>query len=214
MFSTGDYISGAVRNKHSIVIAVIGLSLSLLPSFGVKLDQTVHGLIFWPLFFITVSMLIFIYSGLRVAVNDVILLKAKKFNVGCLPSAIMITKNNDNEGARVILENNECIRIDKDVVVSICLEDNNHGQTEVALGVVLKQQDDGKIIIAANPKEAESAKWSEVINNPDRYKQSITITTCINRNYLDSDYLYRENYDVKVLRNSVDNLDSDGVNKL
>ncbi|EGN74189.1 hypothetical protein A28LD_2329 [Idiomarina sp. A28L] len=214
MLSTGEYISGAVRKKHSIVIAVIGLSVSLLPSFGVQLVHTVHGLIFWPLLLIALSSLFFIYSGLRVAVNDIVLLKARKFNVGSLPSAIMITKNNDNEGARVILENNESIRIDKDVVVSICLEDNTHGQTEVALGVVLKQQDDGKIIIAANPKEAESSKWSEIINNPDRYKQSITITTCINRNYLDSDYLYRENYDVKALRNSVDNLDSDGVNKL
>lgn len=214
MLSAGEYISSAVKKKHSITIAVIGLALSLLPTIGIKLDQTVHGFIFWTSLFVAASLLTFIYSGLCLAVQELIILRARKFNIGCLPSAIKITKNDNDEGAIVILENNESIRIDKDVVVSICLENETHGQSEVALGVILKHQDDGKIIIAANPKESKTRQWSDIINNPDRYHQLITVSTCINRNYLNSDYLYRENYEVRALKNSLSNVDSDGVNTL
>lgn len=215
MHKASDYIFDAIQKKHSIPIAIAGLFLSVLSAFEVKLGAPFSGYTFWAVVIIIAGVALFIFLGLKLAISEVNRLRGSRFSVGNLPEVIQIKKNTEDDGALLILKDSVSIHIDKDTVVSISYLDDESGEMEVALGVVIKQQDDNKIIIAANPKTDQLALWkSELIRNCVNWRK-IKVSTCINRNYLDSDYLYKENYDIQVLTKAAKDLDADAEgNKL
>jgi len=209
MLNASDYIFDAIQKKHSIPIALAGLFLSVLSAFEVKLGTPFSGYTFWAVVIIITAVALFIYFGLNLAISEVNYLNSRRFNVGNLPEVIKIKKNSDDDGANLILEGRQSIHIDKDTVVSISYLDDESGEMEVALGVVIKQQDDNRIIIAANPKTAQLDLWKSVLKNTNVNFRKIRVSTCINRNYLNADYLYTENYDIEVLKKAAKDLDAD-----
>lgn len=211
MYNKRKYLSEAFIKRYSIPIGIVGLALTTMSTFGVSMEGTFNASNFWAMVWLFVALIILVIIALDLALKDLNVFVNSKFNIGELPPVLSITGINDDENAKIILHPNKNISIQKDAVVTIILCDEKQGDIEFGLGVITDLQADGKIALVATPKRALEKQWRLVLENAGNYTSKLRVRTIVDRNYVNDDYLYKENYEIGNLSKSANVLNHDGT---
>ncbi len=210
MHNKRSFIEEAFVNRYSVPVGLIGLGLTAMSTFGIQMDGTVKSYTFWGAVWLLVALLILIVIALDICVRELNKYSNSKFNIGELPPVLSICSINAGSNAKIILHPKENLSLQKDSVVSIILHDDNQGDIEIGLGVITDQQGDGNIALVATPKRHLNDIWSEMLSKNSEYINKIKVRTIIDRNYVNDDYLYKENYEIGNLSESAGTVTSDG----
>lgn len=211
MFRKLDFISEAFLKRYSIPIGIIGLSLTAMSTFQVKMDGTFEAHTFWVTTWLLIALIILVIISLQLAVNKINTIFSSKFNIGNLPPIFSLCAINEKQNAKIILHEKEGVSLQKDTVISVIYIDDEQGDLELGLGVVTHLQSDGKIAFVATPKRNMEPIWNRILNNPTDFYSRLQAKTLIDRNYINDDYLYKENYEILNLSTSSDSLSDDGA---
>ncbi len=210
MYSKRKYLGDAFIKRYSVPVGVIGLALTAMSTFGIKMDGTFEAYKFWAAIWFFIALIILFIIALDLSIKELNQFANSKFNIGELPPVLSINSVKNGDYAKIILHPKENISLQKDAVVSIILSDDIEGDLELGLGVITDLQADGKVALVATPKRDQTDKLEVILKDPARYTNKIRVRTIIDRNYVNDDYLYKENYEIGSLSGSVDGVTTDG----
>lgn len=209
MYTVGSFLEEAFIKKYSIPVGLIGLALTAMSTFGFKMEGTIPVITYWASVWLLIAVVILFLIALSLSVKKLNVYVNTRFNIGELPPVFSVHSMDDGLHAKMILHSKENINLQKDAVVSVVFNDENEGATELALGVVTDQTD-GKIALVATPKSSMKEKWSAILESSHEYIGKLTVRTIIDRNYVNDDYLFKENYDIGILQQASDDVNDDG----
>lgn len=210
MHTSFGFMGEAFFKRYSIPIGVVGLALTAMSTFGIQMTGQFEAYKFWAAVWLLVAINILVLIALNLSVKKLNNYENCKFNIGELPPVLSISSMNDGENAKIILHPKENIILQKDTVVTILFSDEQQGDIELGLGVVVDHQADGRLGLVATPKRRMQEQWNEVLKNTPAYTNKLRVRTIIDRNYVNDDYLYKENYEIGKLSESAKEVTSDG----
>ncbi|HIF9058483.1 TPA: hypothetical protein ACX6MG_002511 [Photobacterium damselae] len=205
-----SFVSEAFIKRYSVPVGLVGLGLTAMSTFGVEITRKFEGYEFWGAVWFLIALLILVVIALDLAVKDLNKYVNSRFNIGELPPVLSICSMDGSSNAKIILHPKDNLSLQKDSVVSIILNDDKQGDLEIGLGVVTDQQTDGNIALVATPKRCMNSRWENILEKSAEYTNRIKVRTIIDRNYINDDYLHKENYEIGSLSNSADATTSDG----
>lgn len=211
MYKSKNFISEAFIQQYSIPVGIVGLALTAMSTFGVKMTGQFEAYTFWASIWLLLAVIILTLIALSLAVKQLNKYCNSLFNIGELPPLLSICSISNGSNAKIILHPKENINLQKDSVVSVILADDEEGDIELGLGVITHQQADGRIALVATPKRNMESRWSTILKNSSEYTSKIRVRTVIDRNYINDDYLYKESYEISSLSSSASDLKSDGT---
>ncbi|MFT5759387.1 MAG: hypothetical protein ACI9LM_004149 [Alteromonadaceae bacterium] len=211
MHNKRRFVEEAFIKRYSVPVGLIGLALTAMSTFGFTMEGTFKAYNFWAAMFFLIAIIILMIIALDLAVKELNKYVNSRFNVGELPPVLSICDINNKANAKIILHPKDGMVLQKDTVVSVILADDLAGDLELGLGVITDQQTDGKIALVATPKRNMINQWNQILSKSSEYTNKIRVRTIIDRNYVNDDYLYKENYDIGNLSQSADAITTDGA---